>query len=53
MKEEEVKVSVYMPKELKKQFHQQVISEGKTMSALIVELVTDYLENANKEKGAF
>ena len=48
MKEEEVKTSVYMPKELKKKFHRRAISEEKTMSALIVELLKKYLDEHDK-----
>jgi len=41
---EEKQVNIYMPEELKKQIHRQAISEGLTLSKMIIKTVTEYLK---------
>jgi predicted transcriptional regulator len=47
---DEIKVTIYIPEELKKKIHRQAITESTTLSKMICKTVTEYLDNVNKDE---
>lgn len=48
---EEVRMTLVLPKELKKKIHRRAISEELTLSDMINKVIKQYLDNVNKEEG--